>query len=150
MTLFHLTSCATHRAEIVCWVSESKQPFKIVTDCAFHSLMKTRRPEYHIPSAETVSHDVQNVFVNIWKCLTKILQVSIMTYVFLIINSPSVTAGTHRGAELHNRHMDILKPQGIHSGYGPFRKWGSANGDASWHYGTHVLAFWPQFGSCIC
>ena len=102
MTLFHLTSCTTYRAEIVRWVSESKRPFKIVTDRAFRSLMKTGRPEYHIPSAETVSCDVQNVFVNIRKHLAKILQVSIMIYVYLIINSPSVTAGTHRGAELRD------------------------------------------------
>ena len=30
------------RAEIVCWVSESKRPFKIVEDRSFQSLMKTR------------------------------------------------------------------------------------------------------------
>src|SRR5271163_3361307 len=103
MKLFHLTSCAPHRAEIVHWVSESKRPFKIVTDHAFRSLMKTGRPEYHIPSAETVSRDVRHPFVNVQKCLAKILQVSIMTYVFLIINSPSVTAGTRRGTELCDR-----------------------------------------------
>ena len=37
------------RAEIVCWVTESKWPFQIVNDCGFQSLMKTGRPEYHIP-----------------------------------------------------------------------------------------------------
>ena len=50
--------------------------------------MKTGRPEYHIPSAETVSCDIQNVFVNVWRHITKILQVSTMIYIFLIINSP--------------------------------------------------------------
>ena len=74
---------------------------------------------------------VRNVFVNIQICLAKILQVSIMTYVFLTINSPSVTAGTHRGAELHNQCMDIPKPQGIHGGYGPFIKQQGVDGDAS-------------------
>src|SRR5277367_1392708 len=124
MKLFHLTSCAPHRAEIVRWVSESKRPFKIVTDRAFRSLMKTGRPEYPIPSAETVSHDVRNVFVNVRKHLAKILQVSIVSYAFLIINSPSVTPGTHRGTELCDRRMDIPKPQGIRGSYGPFRKRG--------------------------
>src|SRR5271168_102923 len=102
MMLFHVNSCAPHRAEIVRWGSESKQPFKIVTDRAFCSLMKTGRPEYPIPSAETVSRDVRNVFVNVRKRLAKILQVSTMIYVFLIIDSPSVTAGTHRRTELRN------------------------------------------------
>src|SRR5277367_5460078 len=131
MKLFHLTSCAPHRAEIVRWVSESKRPFKIVADRAFRSLSKTGRPEYHIPSAKTVAHDVCNVFVNVRKRLAKILQVSTMIYVFLIIDSPSVTAGTHRRIELRNRRMDIHKPQGIRGSYSPFRKSGGANGDAS-------------------
>lgn len=35
--------------EIVWWVAESKRPFNIVSDRGFQSLMKTGRPEYHIP-----------------------------------------------------------------------------------------------------
>ena len=38
--------------------------------------MKIGRPEYHIPSPETVSRDVQNVFVNVHKHIAKMLQVS--------------------------------------------------------------------------
>jgi len=38
--------------------------------------MKTGRPEYHIPSPETVSCDVRNVFVNVHKHIAKVLQVS--------------------------------------------------------------------------
>ena len=38
--------------------------------------MKTGRPEYHIPSPETVSRDVRNVFVNVRKRIAKMLQVS--------------------------------------------------------------------------
>ena len=41
---------ALHRAEIVCWVSESLQLFSIVEDRGFQSLMKTGRPAYYIPS----------------------------------------------------------------------------------------------------
>ena len=37
--------------------------------------MKTGRPEYHIPSAETVSLDVKNVFVYVHGHFTKELQV---------------------------------------------------------------------------
>ena len=142
--------CTTHRAEIICWVSENKRPFKIVTNHGFRSLMRTGRPEYHIPSAETISCDVQNTFINVWICIAKMLQVSTMAYIFLIINSPSASPGTRRGTELCNRCMDIPKPQGICGGYGPFQKQGGANGDASWHCGTCTLAFWLQFSSCIC
>src|SRR6266704_4747287 len=69
----HLIPCAC-RAEIVRWVSESKRPFKLVKDRGFQKLMKTGRPEYHIPSPETVSRDVRNVFVNVRKRIAKILQ----------------------------------------------------------------------------
>ena len=67
--------CA-RRAEIVRWVSESKRLFKIVDDRGFRSLMKTGRPEYPIPSPQTVSKDVRNVFVSVRKRIAKMLQVS--------------------------------------------------------------------------
>ncbi|KAF8815963.1 hypothetical protein BYT27DRAFT_7230076 [Phlegmacium glaucopus] len=51
------------KAEIVRWVAENMQPFNIVKDRGFQSLMKTRRPEYYIPSLVTVSRDVKQVFV---------------------------------------------------------------------------------------
>jgi hypothetical protein len=62
-------------AEIVRWVAESKRPFQIVNDHGFQSLMKTGRPGYHIPSAETVSRDTKRVFVQVRKCIAKMLQV---------------------------------------------------------------------------
>lgn len=65
----------TCRAEIVRWVAESKHPFKIVKDRGFQSLMKTGRPEYHIPSPQTVSRDVKNVFVHVRKRIATMLQV---------------------------------------------------------------------------
>ena len=64
------------RAEIVRWVSESKRPFKIVKDRGFRNLMKTGRPEYSIPSPETVSRDVKKVFLRVRKRIAKMLQVS--------------------------------------------------------------------------
>ena len=51
------------------WVSENKQPFYIVKDCGFTSLMKTGQPDYHIPSVKTVSCDVKDVFVCVCKCI---------------------------------------------------------------------------------
>lgn len=39
--------------------------------------MKTGRPGYHIPSAETVSHDVKQVFVMVRQRIAKMLQVGI-------------------------------------------------------------------------
>jgi hypothetical protein len=55
------------RAEIVRWVSENKRPFAIVKDRGFQSLMKTERPDYHIPLPENLSRDVKNVFVHVCK-----------------------------------------------------------------------------------
>jgi len=57
------------RAKIVHWIAKSKQPFQIVNDCGFQSLMKTGRHEYHIPSIQTVSCDVKWVFVQVHKCI---------------------------------------------------------------------------------
>jgi hypothetical protein len=63
-------------AEIVRWVAESKRPFQIVKDRGFQSLMKTGRPEYHIPSMQTVSRDVKQAFVEARKRVAKMLQVN--------------------------------------------------------------------------
>ena len=63
-------------AEIVQWVSESMRPFSIVEDRGFHSLMKTGRPEYYLPSTLTVSHDVKEVFTKVRMRITNMLQVS--------------------------------------------------------------------------
>jgi hypothetical protein len=65
----------SYRAEIMHWVSESKRPFKIVKDHGFQKLMKTGWPEYHIPSPETVSHDVKKVFLHVRKRMAKMLEV---------------------------------------------------------------------------
>ena len=65
-----------YSAEIVHWVAENKWPFQIVNDRAFQSLMKTGRPGYHIPSAETISRDVKKVFMMVWQRLAKMLKVS--------------------------------------------------------------------------
>jgi len=70
-----LTRTGNDRAEIVRWVAESKRPFQIVNDHGFQSLMKTGRPEYHIPSMQTVSRDVKRVFVQVRKRIAKMLQV---------------------------------------------------------------------------
>lgn len=56
------------------WVAESKRPFKIVNDRGFQSLMKTGRPDYHIPSEQTVSRDVKQVFIHGRKRVADMLQ----------------------------------------------------------------------------
>ncbi|KAF8257333.1 hypothetical protein EI94DRAFT_1558922, partial [Lactarius quietus] len=61
-------------AEFVCWVTENKQPFQIVNDRAFHSLMKTGWPESFIPSTESLSRDVKNAFVSAHGHIAKMLQ----------------------------------------------------------------------------
>ena len=38
------------------------RPFSIVEDRGFHTLMKTGRGKYHIPSADTVARDAKYVF----------------------------------------------------------------------------------------
>ncbi|KAG2365607.1 hypothetical protein BDR07DRAFT_1449760 [Suillus spraguei] len=61
MYLHHQHTHTETRAEIVHWVSKSLHPSNVIKDHAFQSLMKTGRPEYHIPSPFTVSCDVRLV-----------------------------------------------------------------------------------------
>jgi hypothetical protein len=63
-------------AEIARWVAESTQPFQIVKDRGFLSLMKTGRPDYYIPSPETVSRDVRQLFIHCRERIARMLQVS--------------------------------------------------------------------------
>jgi hypothetical protein len=65
------------RIGIVRWVSENMRPFSIVKDRWLMSLMKTGRPDYHIPSPQTVSRDVKTVFVQCRQRIANILQVRI-------------------------------------------------------------------------
>ncbi|KAF8621215.1 hypothetical protein AX15_007962 [Amanita polypyramis BW_CC] len=53
---------AETRAEVVCWVSESNWPFKIVANCGFLALMKTGRPHMYVPRAMTIASDVHLFF----------------------------------------------------------------------------------------
>ena len=64
-----------HRAEIVRWAAESLRPFAIVRDRGFLGLMKTGHSEYYLPSAETVSRDVKQVFVHTRNWIAKMLRV---------------------------------------------------------------------------
>ncbi len=70
------------RAELVHWVSECKRPFKIVKDWGFRILMKTRRPLYCLPSAQTVSRDVKQVFKTVCQHIAKMLRVRQLIYPF--------------------------------------------------------------------
>ena len=117
------------RVEFVRWVTENKRPFQIVNDPAFRSLMKTGRPETYIPSAETHSRDVKNVFVGVRKRISDMLKVSfnmcqcseILTYVSEI----------RREVELRHRCVDVAQSQGLHGNYGAFRARRETYGNAS-------------------
>ena len=50
------------------------RPFKIVDDRGFKKLMKTGRPGYYLPSKETVSRDVKQVFTRCCQRIAKMLQ----------------------------------------------------------------------------
>ncbi|PPQ81292.1 hypothetical protein CVT26_015194 [Gymnopilus dilepis] len=112
---------AEARAEFVRWVSESKRPFQIVNDRAFRSLMKTGRPEAYIPSAETVSRDVKNVFVRVREHIAKMLQAYVAITVHLEHEGKPLTmlldivevAKSHTGVNLASAFSDILKSFGI-------------------------------------
>ncbi|KAL4066803.1 hypothetical protein J3A83DRAFT_4098237, partial [Scleroderma citrinum] len=43
------------RTEIVHWVAKNLQPFHMVGDHDFQSLMKTGRPAYYLPSVSTIA-----------------------------------------------------------------------------------------------
>jgi hypothetical protein len=74
---------------MVRWIAESKRPFQIVNDRGFQSLMKTGRPGYRIPSAETISRDVKTVFTRVRKKVAKMLQVILVVF-------PQSQRGTHK------------------------------------------------------
>jgi len=89
----------------------------------FRSLMKTGRPEYHIPSLETASCDARKVFINVHKCIAKMLQVSTVRHLLLNEDHHKFTfwnTGTRGCSELHDRCMDVPKPQNICCCHRPF------------------------------
>jgi hypothetical protein len=112
------------RAEIVRWVAESKRPFKIVSDRGFQSLMKTGRPEYHIPSEHTVSRDVKQAFVHARKRIANILQeydgqLNFATDAWTSPNHKAFVAFTvhfaHEGAPV-SMLLDLVEVAKSHSG----------------------------------
>lgn len=111
------------RAEIVRWVAESKRPFAIVKDRGYQKLMKTGRPDYKIPSPDTVSRDVKKVFVRVRKRVAKMLQV--MSLLWSKIDQLTYlqwVPGARRGTELCYRCLDLSKQQGVCGRLCPFRR----------------------------
>jgi hypothetical protein len=108
------------RAEIVRWVSENKRPFSIVKDRGFQTLMKTGRPDFHIPSPETVSRDVKDVFVRVRKRIATMLQVRGSLITMYNMRLTLISAGSRRGPELCDRRMDGAQSQSICCGFCPF------------------------------
>ena len=93
--------------------------------------MKTGQPNYHLPSAETASRDARVVFVNVRKHIAKMLQVSSIIVIPRYKLTFKTAAGTHRGAELRNQHMDVPQPQGICGHDSTFQKQRHPCGNAS-------------------
>jgi hypothetical protein len=69
---------------------KSNQPFQIINNPAFHELMKTQRPDYYIPSTETLSHDIKNVFLQVQE------HVSMMLKVISIWSNGQILTFTHQ------------------------------------------------------
>jgi len=148
------------RAEIVHWVSESAQPFKIVKDCGFQSLMKTGCPKYYIPSPSTVFCDIQMVFVHTYQRIATMLQVSRCCFGASLKRHWENTVIQWQ-TEFCNWCMNIPQPQGICSTYSsPWAGWytampcirycwGCTSMDvpcfkATIHWQAHsIVPFWP-------
>ncbi|KAE9404170.1 hypothetical protein BT96DRAFT_989650 [Gymnopus androsaceus JB14] len=62
------------RVVTACWVSESVRPFHIVKDHGYRWLQKEGHPERYIPSRETVSKDVKNLYEKVKEKLAKEFQ----------------------------------------------------------------------------
>ena len=74
----YLVSCnqAFHSVKCVWWVTESMRSIGIVDDPGFQHLMKMGRPHYHIPSSQTVAHNVHVVFKWVKDQIIKMLWIS--------------------------------------------------------------------------
>ena len=95
-------------AEIVQWVVENLQPFNIVNDRGFRSLMKTGRPNYHIPSLATVLRDVKLVFAKTRERVARMLQVTFSLN--KMTNVLTELTELRRQVEFHNRCLVITEP----------------------------------------
>ncbi|KAJ6538177.1 hypothetical protein DFH09DRAFT_930666 [Mycena vulgaris] len=65
---------AEARAHIVEWVTKSTRPPNIVNDRGFRTLMTAGRPNLHLPSARTVSRDIQASFKKCKATIDNLLQ----------------------------------------------------------------------------
>jgi len=115
-------SWESHRAEIICWVSENAQPFSIVNDCGFKKLIKTGWPEYYLPSPTTVLRDVHLVFAHLRQHIASLLCVSDCSK----INRKKLKQHTEtwREAPFHNRHLEIFQSPSLCCIDGSFQTWG--------------------------
>lgn len=74
MYLYQQHTHAEMIEEVVHWVTESLQPYEIISDLAFICLMKTGCPEYYLPLPAMVSHDVCLIFAHTQNHIAKMLQ----------------------------------------------------------------------------
>jgi len=111
--------------------------------------MKTGRPEYHIPSPETISRDVKKVFLRVRKRMAKMLQVSI-----LIVKDCSIIVhslvGPQWGIEFRDRCLDFPQQQSVRGRLRPFRKRRCSDLDAVGYCGSRAFTLRSESGSRIC
>ncbi|PBK96080.1 hypothetical protein ARMGADRAFT_925171, partial [Armillaria gallica] len=94
------------QAEIVRWCAESLQPFNVVADCGFKSLMKTSWPEHYLPHPKTMSWDMKTYNIIARHELTIITQklnglLSFATDAWMLPNHQAYVAST-----VHFMHDD--------------------------------------------
>ena len=103
--------------------------------------MKTGRPEYPIPSPETVSRDVKKVFLSVRKRIAKMLQVHVQYSQKVTVIHLPVPLGSRRGIEFCYRRLDISESQGIRGRLCSFRSQWRSDLNASRHRRGRLFPF---------
>ena len=136
-------------AEFVRWVTENNWLFQIVNNRGFHALMKTGRPECYIPSAETLSCDIKNVFVHVHGCITKALQVRYTILIWWLRDSTSPIELWWQ-AQLCHWCLVITQPQVICCDHHPPWACRPTILSAPWSCQGSRVAYRCESGHCIC
>jgi len=71
----YLTLVLYHSAHLVKWITESNRPTSIVKDRELRELLTAGRPNFEIPSPDTISRDIKSSFDKCRARVAKLLQV---------------------------------------------------------------------------
>ena len=66
----------SHSARLVKWITENNRPVNIVNNHELHDLLTAGRPHITIPSASTITRDIQTSFEKCRERISTLLQVS--------------------------------------------------------------------------